>query len=148
MLVNDEDLSAHCELAVLADPYKVHVDMFLGGDYIKSLYNCFNNSDIKYAFSNGTVFGEAGAQVIGPMHYNVWIAFNDALDNNKLFVHESTYAAIEFFEKNFPVTNFAVGICFVNSKYKAGVQYAKHLGFEIDEFTGSYFRMSRSFWRH
>lgn len=142
MLVNDSVLSAQCEDMVILDPLERHVEMFLGDNYIKSLHNCFNDSDIKYAFSNGSLYGEAGAQQIGPIHYNVWIAFNNALDNNRLFLYESSLKAINFIESSIP---FGYGVCFVNEKYTEAVTFAKHLGFTIDEFTGTYFKMSRIF---
>lgn len=143
MVVNYKCLSDECEDIILCDPYKGHIQMFASDmDYISSLHLCFDNSDIKYAFSNDDMWGEAGAQQISPFHYNMWLAFNNALYDNKVFLIESVYDAMEFFEK---AVGFGVGVVFINSEYSSAVRFAKHIGFEIDEFTGSLFKMSRTF---
>lgn len=147
MRVNDEELGSICEDMILINPDRRSARMFLGSDYLKCLHHCFDCSDIKYAFSNDVMYGEAGAQRVGPFHYNVWIAYNDAMVGNKLFFYEQSIEAMKYFDDNFDTPSFSIAVCYVNCEYKEAVRYAKHIGFEIDEFSGSLFKMTRTFWR-
>ena len=131
MRANDVELLTTCREMIFRNPNLRNERVFLatnpGGDYLRSLADCFEKSDFFYAFAKDDFAGVFGLQRTGIAHGGIWLATTANVERHARFLVRSTRKAAEWLAGAVG-DGFIVGGASVNKAFEPWSRFLAKLG--------------------